>query len=240
MSNPYPGQPQPGPGGHPQPGYGQPPAQPQPGYGQPPQQPGYQQPGFQQPGYQQPGFQQQGFQQPPGYGYQQPIQPAKKKGKGILWVGLIFLTIGIVGGGLLFWLGIRNVPDLSDASQFPRATGQNQQLTFDPGDWVVFTESGNQLPEIFDDDGQLVSLQGIVGTQTVNNNGVQAEGIGQFTVAERSAYTVNSPPGQTTIFAMNFLEGLFQTVGFILIAVFGGGLFILLGLILSLIGLLRK
>ncbi|MDH3679016.1 MAG: hypothetical protein OEV40_03605 [Acidimicrobiia bacterium] len=170
-----------------------------------------------------------------------PVQASARarKSKRMVKVGLVLGGVGLVLAPLFGFLGWRSLPDVNE---FPRASGERQPVVLTEGEWTVFAEGPAGLgPTLIEGpDGAPVPVRSVFTSQTYTLSGRTGESVGEVDIAADGTYLVTTPAGETTAFAQDFASSLVASIGLFLAAVFVGGGMLLIGGVLTLIGLLRS
>jgi len=190
----------------------------------------------------------------------QPVGPyaaPKPKGTILLWLGGLLVLAGIVLGVLLVISGVRSISDrVNGLQRVPLATGGPIEIS-DPGTYRVYLERADLSPSLNVDSrviviravqvrtpsGGLVALQPDPIAETYNFSGHHGRKIGRFRADRPGRYrlvvqefTGSSRIGQLAVGR----RGPTGAVATILGGVFGGGAMVVVGIVLLIIGGVRR
>lgn len=186
--------------------------------------------------------------------------PTQKPGGLIgIWIGIILMLIGLVGGIALVVGGATQVADLAkDLERVPLRGGTVQidetgeQTIYAerpaPGSGASFsTGSYVDRPDLIitvtDPSGQRVEVTGtIYGSETYTNNGREGVEVGSFYASQTGTYEISAAaenPGNFTTLAVGQVID-FAGIGMIVAGVIGGGFFVVLGLILLIVFAVKR
>jgi hypothetical protein len=175
---------------------------------------------------------------------------APKKGGGLIWSGVVLLLLGIVGGAVLTVIGVTRI-----ASEFERTVDVPGTATFnlpagDYGVYVLSSSSGGLTPTvtITDPSGNTVTQRSGDANFNGNSNSQTVRSLSQFTARTSGNYTVEAESSSSsrtstsqTVSVGAPPSALVGSVAALLGGgLCGGGLFVLVGLILLIVGLVSR
>lgn len=177
--------------------------------------------------------------------------PQKKKGGVALVLGIVLLVLSVVGGIGGIALGGTKIADFENQTQRV-SVGSSKTLNLTAGDYTIYTKlSFSSIASdvtITDPDGKAVTKRPVSGSLSTTINGSTWYAEDDFTVTKAGNHKIEakgdfgSPTGGSgeIIVGPSFASSVGVALGLILGGVFGGGLLFVIGLVLLIVGLVRR
>lgn len=187
--------------------------------------------------------------------------PPRRRGRAAIWFGAVLIALGIVGGVGLVVAGARTIVTGVDALERVPIDGGGSVEIDGAKTVTVYGErdvrssapttyrsstSGGPVPEIdvtmIDGAGVEVPVRFVPGSQEYQSDGHWGTRIGKFDAPAAGTYTVRIDGGPDVDRYDSIAVGDIEAPGLVLVAVgiLGGGLVVLAGLIVLIVGLIRR